>query len=222
MRRPALLTATALALVAVAVALPGIGAGATTGLDARERATLLSMREEEKLAHDVYVALAKTSGDARFTNIAASELRHEQALERQLALFGIADPTDGLGVGVFATEAFQRLYEQLVAKGSVSTAAALAVGVEIERLDIADLARAIAETDEPSLDRAYAALKAGSTNHLAAFTRTGTAAGTGRGADTGRAAGARRGAGIGTQARQGTCDGSGRAARIPTGAGLPS
>jgi hypothetical protein len=161
------LTVALAALVVAGVAVAA--APAATGLGAAERATLLSMREEEKLAHDVYVALAAETGLPIFTRIAASETRHEQAVERALAAYGVADPTDGYAVGAFPSQRFQELYDDLVARGSRSAAAALAVGVRIERLDIADLRAAIEQTDESRLDRVYANLLAGSQQHLRAF-----------------------------------------------------
>ncbi len=178
-----MLTATR-TLVAALAALVVAGVAATavpaaSGLDAVERATLLSMREEEKLAHDVYLALAAETGAQIFTRIAASEARHEQAVERALAAYGVADPTDGLAAGVFPSPRFQELYDGLVAQGSASRAAALAVGVRIETLDIADLKAAIGQTDEPMLDRVYGNLLTASQQHLRAFEaeQSGTSAG---------------------------------------------
>jgi hypothetical protein len=158
-----------LLVLAAAGVLAASATAATPALDSTERATLLSLREEEKLAHDVYVALARTSADDVFLKIAAAETRHARALERMLARYGIADPTDGLAEGVFATAAFQRAYNDLVARGSASAAAAYAVGQTIEREDIAALTAAIAGTDEPALDRVYSNLRAASQRHLAAF-----------------------------------------------------
>lgn len=164
------LLAAALAAV-IAAGTAAVAVPAATSLSAAERATLLSMREEEKLAHDVYVAFAARWGDRVFSNIAASETRHERAVETALAAYGLADPTNGYAVGSFPSIQFQALYDRLVARGAVSRQAALAVGVEIETLDIADLRRAIAETDEAMLDRIYGNLLAASTSHLAAFER---------------------------------------------------
>lgn len=171
----AVLVALAALVSATAAAAPA--APAAQNLDSRERATLLSMREEEKLAHDVYVALAKTSGSSVFIRIAAAETRHGLALERALRSYGVADPTDGFAEGVFPTAAFQRLYDELVARGSASAAAAYGVGVVIEKQDISDLAAAIAQTDEVTLDRIYTNLRRGSLSHLAAFERQGVSAG---------------------------------------------
>jgi hypothetical protein len=72
---------------------------------------------------------------------------------------------------MFPSAASQELYDQLVAERSVSRAAALGVGVQIETLDIADLQAAIRETDEPMLDLVYGNLLAGSNRHLSAFMR---------------------------------------------------
>jgi hypothetical protein len=141
----------------------------SAGLDPTERRTLLAMREEEKLAHDLYIALAAASDLGVFTRIAGSEARHEQAVERALTAYAVGDPTDGYAVGRFPSSRFQQLYDRLVARGAISTPAALSVGIEIERLDIADLSAAIRQTDEALLDRVYANLRTASQNHLAAF-----------------------------------------------------
>lgn len=168
-----------LAASIAALALAGTIAAAAVAaapLSADERSTLVSMRGEEKLARDAYAVFAVKWGDRVFANVARSEARHEQAVERAMSLYGIADPTDGLAAGEFASSELQALYASLVAEGSVSRAAAPAVGVRIERLDIAELRQAIRETDEPELDRMYSNLLAASQNHLAAFERA--AAGT--------------------------------------------
>jgi hypothetical protein len=160
----------ALGLVLVVALAVGASVAAAAGpLDTTERATLLSMREEEKLAHDVYVTLGAKTGEQAFLRIAAAEERHGLAMERMLARYGIADPTDGYAVGTFPTASIQTLYNDLVAKGSASRTAAIGVGLEIERTDVAGLKAAIAQTDEAVLDRVYASLLAGSERHLKAF-----------------------------------------------------
>lgn len=136
-----------------------------------EQQTLVHMREEEKLAHDVYVKLAATSGLPQFTRIATSETRHADAVKALLDRYGIADPAAGRPAGSFADADLQRLYDQLVKDGSASPAAALKAGVRIETLDIADLRRAITESDQQDLDTVYGHLLQASQHHLAAFSR---------------------------------------------------
>lgn len=203
-----LVLALSLALVAA------LGAGAATAaatLDAAERDTLLAMREEEKVAHDVYVALAKATGVSAFLRIAASEERHGAAIERMLTLYGIADPTDGYAVGTFPSPDMQRLYDDLVARGSVSRAAAIDVGLWIERHDVADLQAAIAETDEVPLDRVYGNLLAASQRHLQAFERNlaacagDLAQGSGERTQQGRGGATASRGRAGQQLRSGTC-----------------
>lgn len=202
----------ALGLVLVVAVAAGASVAAAAGpLDATERATLLSMREEEKLAHDVYVALAAKTGEQAFLKIAAAEERHGAALERMLTLYGITDTTDGYAVGKFPT--MQKLYDDLVAKGSASRAAAVQVGISIEKMDIADLKAAIAQTDEAQLDRVYGSLLAGSQRHLQAFEDNLTCDGT---CAPGARAGSGKGAGAGGQgARAGNGNGAGRLAQGP-------
>lgn len=140
----------------------------TTASDA-ETATLLHMVEEEKLAHDVYVALADDTGLRIFDRIAASEAKHTDAVRALLDARDIDDPTAGAAVGEFTNPAFDELYADLVAEGSVSVDAALQVGVQIEELDIADLKAAIAETDQADIDTVYGNLLTASGHHLTAF-----------------------------------------------------
>lgn len=134
-----------------------------------ETATLLHMVEEEKLAHDVYVALGDDTGLGIFDRIAASETKHTDAVRALLDARDIDDPTAGAAVGEFTDPAFDELYADLVAEGSASVDAALQVGVQIEELDIADLKAAIAETDQADIDTVYGHLLTASGHHLTAF-----------------------------------------------------
>lgn len=152
---------------------PGAGQGAvasTAGVSAAERATLVFMRQEEKLARDVYLTLAKTSGVPAFSRIAAAEQRHMDRVGALLRSKGIADPVAGMTRGEYADPALESLYTTLVADGSRSVPAALAVGVRVEKLDIADINRALATAKRPEVRRVLINLRAGSRNHLAAFT----------------------------------------------------
>ena len=65
---------------------PGAGQNIQTSpsLSAEEQDTLLWMREEEKLARDVYSRLYKVWKVRVFTNIAASEQRHMDAILKKI------------------------------------------------------------------------------------------------------------------------------------------
>ena len=140
-----------------------------TTLTAGEIDGLLWMREEEKLAHDVYVTLGESWGDRVFENIARAETIHMEAVKALLDRHGIDDPVGDNAVGVFTDPAIQALYDDLVAEGRTSRVAAMTVGARIEELDISDLRERTTTTQDIAL--VYAELERGSENHLRAFVR---------------------------------------------------
>ena len=143
---------------------------AVTGeLSEEEKADLVFMREEEKLARDVYLTLYNIWGTDIFNNIAASEQTHTDSINALLTAYGIPDPVTDNTIGVFTNSDLQTLYDQLVATGSLSLVDALKVGVAIEEIDILDLYEAIGKTDESNIQRVYSQLLAGSENHLRGF-----------------------------------------------------
>ena len=128
------------------------------------------MREEERLARDVYAALAeKYDGAAPMANITNAEQRHFDAIGTLLARYGVDDPTANLKPGTYAFPALQKLYDDLMAQGSTSLQDAYDVGIAIEESDIADLEKAIARTTEADAKRVFENLLRGSEHHLAAF-----------------------------------------------------
>jgi len=141
-------------------------------LSANEQDDLIFMREEEKVAHDVYVTLYATWGLPAFQNIANSEATHTAAIKRLLEQYGIADPATGKGIGEFTNPDLQKLYDKLVAQGVKSLADALKVGAVIEQIDIIDLQTRIARTMNADIKLVYNNLLRGSENHLRAFTST--------------------------------------------------
>lgn len=141
------------------------------GLTAVEVADMRFLREEEKLAHDVYLALHAQWGAQVFANIADSETEHTEAMRARLVAHGIDDPAAGRPAGQFEHPELQILYDRLVAAGSTSLVAALSVGALIEEKDIQDLRDRMAATDEPDLRATYQNLLCGSYNHLQAFSR---------------------------------------------------
>ncbi|MGR0218784.1 DUF2202 domain-containing protein [Agromyces sp. ZXT2-6] len=146
-------------------------ADADAAPDAYDTTTaLLFLIEEEKLAHDVYVTLADQWGTKVFSNIAASELTHQDLVAPLLEERDIEDPRAS-EVGVFTDPALQALYDELVARGTRSLDDAIDVGITIEEKDIADLGAAIAAEDEADVVGVLERLLAGSENHLRSFER---------------------------------------------------
>lgn len=142
-----------------------------------EIAGLVWMREEEQLAHDVYVALGQQWDVRSFTNIAASETTHLDAVAALLDRYGIADPSDDRPAGTFADPRLQALYDELMVTGRASLVDALQVGARIEEIDIVDLQAREAVTNHADILAVYANLEKGSRNHLRAFASQLTARG---------------------------------------------
>jgi len=134
-----------------------------------EASDLLFMREEEKLARDVYVILYAEWGVRAFNNISRSEQRHMDAVLGLLNKYGLTDPT--LESGQFAEEELQDLFDTLKAKGLQSELDALRVGALIEEVDMEDIALAMQRTDKSDIISVYINLMKGSENHLNAFVK---------------------------------------------------
>ena len=138
-------------------------------LNADELSTLPFMREEEKLARDVYTFLYNKWGSLIFSNISSSEQTHMNAILLLLNRYNLPDPVGSNGPGVFTNPSLQALYAQLTAQGSASMIEALKVGVTIEDLDIYDLRAALIKVDNQDIILVYNNLVKGSRNHLRSF-----------------------------------------------------
>lgn len=158
------------ALALAGFAVPASAAVLGAAVDDELADTLAFMREEERLAHDVYTLFAEKYPEATvFGTIATSEQRHADAVLRQLDRNGLEDPSEGLEPGDYAFADLDEMYAALVAQGT-SLEGALQAGIAIEEEDIADLERILADDSSDPVSRVYEALLAGSGNHLAAFT----------------------------------------------------
>nr|WP_305906903.1 DUF2202 domain-containing protein [Methylomarinum sp. Ch1-1]MDP4519614.1 DUF2202 domain-containing protein [Methylomarinum sp. Ch1-1] len=137
-------------------------------LSAAETESLLFMREEEKMARDVYLTLYDLWDDEVFENIADSEQEHMDAMALLLEKYDLLDPAID-GIGLFSDPALQELYDELVARGEKSRMEALYVGALIEEMDMRDIQEAIDAAEHADIIRVYENLLKGSRNHLRAF-----------------------------------------------------
>lgn len=142
---------------------------ASNTVDLNEKTDLQYMREEEKVAGDVYKTFYNLYKINIFLNISSSEAQHSEAIRKLLVKYSIKDPATKT-FGVFTNVELQSLYNKLIAEGKVSSTKALTVGATIEEIDIVDLKRAINATDNPDIKNVYNNLLNGSKNHLIAFT----------------------------------------------------
>lgn len=145
-----------------------------SALTPEETATLLFVREEEKMARDVYLSLYDLWGSQIFQNIAlGSEQQHMDSVLLLINNLGLTDPVVSDAVGDFTDPEIDDLYDELVDRGDESLAEALKVGGFIEEFDMLDLQEAIDEamdgTNQLAVIQTYTNLLCGSRNHLRAF-----------------------------------------------------
>jgi hypothetical protein len=80
-------------------------------LSAMERSGILFMREEEKLARDVYLYLYEIYPLRPFLNISKSEQAHMDAMLYLIDTLNLVDPVGKNPPGVFQNEELQELYD---------------------------------------------------------------------------------------------------------------
>ncbi len=186
-----------LVLGAIVVSTPLSGQAAT--LDLGEETHLVFMREEEKLARDVYLTLSAVYPDEQeFSNIAeGSEQTHTDTVRDMLAKYDIPDPNpdannlpDSIGVFTGADYGwyFTEKFDYLVNWGSTTLLDGLYVGAFIEELDMVDIIKCpkvivqtdngigedecgLEYTDEAALQIMYTHLVEGSKDHLRAYVK---------------------------------------------------
>ncbi len=154
-------------------AMPAERAEAKTGNATADAhvADVTYLREEEKLARDVYLTLHKRWGLQIFDNISRSEQRHMDRMRALLASYDAPDPVKSDEIGAFTNPDLAALYKKLIRQGEKSETQALLVGATIEDLDIRDIIDMKKRTSAPEALDAFAKLECGSRNHMRAFTR---------------------------------------------------
>lgn len=140
-----------------------------TPLSEQEQEAVLFMREEEKLARDVYRAMFDLWNVPAFLRISDAEQRHMDAVGRLIVRYGLEDPVADDSEGAFTNPVLANLYDTLIEAGSASRVEALKAGALIEERDIVDLREALALTDHADLERVFGNLMRASRNHLRTF-----------------------------------------------------
>ncbi|NOR27448.1 MAG: DUF2202 domain-containing protein [Lutibacter sp.] len=136
-----------------------------TSLSQLEIDDLNFLREEEKLARDVYLYSYDLYNLQIFKNVSNSEQKHMDSVLELLNKYNLPDPASE-NIGEFNNAELQNLYNDLTQKSSISVVDALEVGNIIEDLDIKDIATNEGRTINIDLLDVYTSLKCGSRNHL--------------------------------------------------------
>lgn len=138
-------------------------------VDAMEQRMLEHMREEEKLARDIYRVLDQQWNLPIFANIASAEQSHMDLVLLLCNRYRIADPVPSNQVGAFSDPAFTALFQFATSFGRISPLHALLVGAVVEDLDMADLDFTLLRTDNRDIDTLWQNLQRGSRNHMRSF-----------------------------------------------------
>ncbi len=137
----------------------------TETVSAEEIAGLQMMREEEKVAHDLYVTFEENWKQGTFTSIAISEQYHTDAVKSVLLKYKLSDPAQNQ-VGKFTSKKMQDLFNDRSEKAKGSYLDSLFVAAEFEELDVVDLRELAAESKNKDVITLYKNLEAGSRNHM--------------------------------------------------------
>jgi hypothetical protein len=129
---------------------------------------LVFMREEEKLARDIYLAMYELYPIPIFRNISKSEQHHMNQVLCLLQHYNIPDPASA-DTGVFNNSELQELYNDLFEQGSASLVEALDAGATIEDKDIFDLETDMSNTVNPAILNIFGKLSCASGNHIRSF-----------------------------------------------------
>jgi len=145
----------------------GPNGGGVPALTDDEEKDLLFIREEEKLARDVYDYMYVEFGHQIFSTIYWSEQQHMDMVLVLLVKYGLEDPADGKEPGEFVNPILQGIYDDLIM--ACCDQAAFEAGVFIEETDIDDLEEAKNRANKNDIIKVYTNLREGSLHHLDAF-----------------------------------------------------
>lgn len=130
---------------------------------------LMLMREEEKMAHDIYVTFRDKYDLRVFSNISQSETMHMNAVLSLINHYELNDPMLAES-GKFKNKEIQDLFNKLIVQGA-DIIGALKAGAIVEEYDILDLMKYIDSTKNEDIKKVYSNLLYASHRHLNAFIR---------------------------------------------------
>jgi hypothetical protein len=138
-----------------------------------DKAGILLMREEEKMARDIYQSLNDKWDQMPFVHISESEINHMARMKLLIDKYKLKDPVDKNADtrGEFDNQQLKKLFDELISSGKTSLEEAFRAGAKVEEVDIRDLKEATAKTTNEEIKSTYADLISASENHLRAFVR---------------------------------------------------
>lgn len=147
----------------------------TADLTADEIEFLFAVREDEKLARDLYAVFYTKFQNKIFENIGKSETTHLKAIERLYDYYQIDYPVVG-DAGKFSDPELQHLYDSLIVKGD-SLLAAVKIMANLEESNIFHYREVLKTIINTNIKIVIENLEKGSENHFKAAIREITALG---------------------------------------------
>lgn len=146
---------------------------AAQDLTEADKSNIILRREQEKMARDVYALFHEKWNQHVFQHISESEEVHMQHIKQLLDTYTLQDPVAQSKDqrGVFRDAGIQKLYDSLVASGTLSLEAALRAGALVEEKDIKELQEDVETAPAEDMKATYRFLLRASQNHLRAFVR---------------------------------------------------
>ena len=142
---------------------------ATSPVSHADQTNLLFMREEEKMARDLYVEMHRLWGASVFRSIAGEKQEHMDAMARLLTRYQLPDPVGADVPGKYLNTALATLYQTLMQQGKQSLDEALRASALQEEIIILDLDVSMKATTQTDIKGVYSELLRDSYNHLRAF-----------------------------------------------------
>lgn len=138
-----------------------------------EKAAIIFVVQEEKVAHDFYAAMYELHGLTPFRSISKSEGLHMDKARSLVDHFGIEDPNSENydTPGKFSSNKFQVMYDDLVREGSKSIPDALIESARFEEMDIVDIEKFNSTIQNEFIKSTFESLIGISKNHLKAIVR---------------------------------------------------
>ena len=129
---------------------------------------ILSLREEEKVAYDVYTVMFEKYESKVFKNIAENEKEHMNKIKELIDQFNLTDPIAGTidQKGVFSNKKMQTMYDEMILGGNYGLLDALRAAARFEETDIVDLRKYLSSASDQSVINVYLNLESGSQDHL--------------------------------------------------------
>jgi len=135
---------------------------------ADEKASVLYAREQQKLARDLYQVLGAKWSAVILQSTAHAEQKHMDTVKSLIDGLKLTDPAQP-AAGQFTDPMFQKLYGQLLDRGSVSLVEALRAAAYMEEMEIRDTRGFVEDANRLDIIRGLGSITTGEPTHLRVF-----------------------------------------------------